>query len=186
MRALPTNLPVYTTPIVSSLPDVTNSQGVSSASFRIDVREDVIPYSQLQERCWYRAVGHPLLPVIVRGFPTRRRPEGCPGLELSYLTLIAAFGKIPHRAPFRLERGPVCLQLVDRIGRDVFCWHNKNLPGDRERCRGGYPQALRHPTFDITISDLRSGRHIICPCVDTQSDVAEGNKLRASFSYGIC
>lgn len=175
IRVPPAGSVVYTTPILHILPDITSDRGVPSASFRIDVREDVIPSSQLRGRCWYRAFSHPLFPVIVQGFPTARRPEGCPGLEFSYHAMVRVFGEIPSRAPFRLERGPLCLQLVDRIGADVFYWHDTNLPSGHGRCGGDYPGTLRHLHSDITMGDLRTGRHILCPCVEMQSDVAEGN-----------
>ncbi|KAK4113352.1 hypothetical protein N656DRAFT_613964 [Canariomyces notabilis] len=66
--------------------------------------------------------------VIARGFPTARRPEFCPGIEVSGSTRLQLFRRYarlitdPHQVGGKVNGPAGIMRLVKRVGH-VFIWH---------------------------------------------------------------
>jgi hypothetical protein len=114
---------------------------------------------------------------IILGFPIRRRPEGYPGLELSFDTLLrylhAPKAKIFDRDVFIRGQKRV-LKLIKHTD-NVFLWRSDHsLANYSSYCKAGHAQ-------DYSSLDYRAlvaGRHILGKCADAAAPT-DGDK-------GVC
>jgi len=102
-------------------------------------------------------------PVIACGFPTHRRPDTCPGIEVSPRILFGLLGtpELELANGTVLLQGPNCaLKLVKRTN-GVLLWHVHDPLEAACSC------SLRL-SFIRNIVDLRSYRHILEPCIGAE------------------
>jgi hypothetical protein len=108
--------------------------------------------------------------TIILGFPIRRRPEGLPGLELSFDVLLL-YLQAPKAEIFALDvfiRGPKrVLKLIKHID-GVFLWRLDHSLADYSSCCPAYYNKARG-NVDFSSLDhraLEAGRHILSKCAD--------------------
>ena len=121
--------------------------------------------SATQEACWHKLLGDPLVPVVAQNFPTLRRPESCPGLELPFgLLQEAAKSMITvYNGSYFLKGPRVYLKMVKKF-QNTFYWHEVSdsmIPS----CTATNSQEWGFKwenTAIIDYADLEAGRHIVC------------------------
>ncbi len=111
---------------------------------------------------------------IILGFPIRRRPEGYPGLELSFDTLLrylqAPKAEIFDRGVF-IEGPKRVLKLIKHTD-NVFLWRpDHSLANCCSCCKASY--AEDYSSLDYRA--LEAGRHILYKCADDAAP-ADGHK----------
>ncbi|GAB1318386.1 hypothetical protein MFIFM68171_08596 [Madurella fahalii] len=135
-------------------------------------------------------IGRIVYPVIARGFPTARRPEFCPGIEIPapmfrHFFNLGRLKESPTLAGAVVDGHAGMLKLVKKVGR-LFVWHMLQLrvPSmcscqlDLCQAGDGGPQDSEASTND----DMNQSRHILgdCPAsahgdprdTDTMSDTS--------------
>lgn len=143
-------------------------------AFDIGVIEDVVATHSKQEIFWHKLLGDQMVPVVVQGFPTARRPESCPGLELPFGLLLEAVGASTTTASrgFHFLKGSrIHLKMVKRL-HNTFYWHEiYDTTGSSHRTSyslGRRPSCVNPAA--ISMAELETGRHIVC-----------GDKLTSSY-----
>ena len=139
-------------------------------------RSDSTPRVQ---NCWQALVGES---VVILGFPIARRPEACPGLELSFHRLLCfleaknttiANGRVLLKGP---ERG---LQLM-KHSDNVFVWHPLHPPDEVCSCCMDHHTRTNVgiPSSPIDSNILNAGRHILNNCADLLSPISDSKSPR--------
>jgi len=126
------------------------------------------------QSCWQALVGES---VVILGFPISRRPEACPGLELSFHRLLCflqaknttiANGRVLLKGPER------ALQLMNH--RDnVFIWHPLHTPDEVcSYCMDHHIEInVEIPSGPIDSNILNAGRHILNNCADLLTPISD-------------
>lgn len=115
----------------------------------------------------------------VRGFPTARRPEGFPGLEVSWVALLTIAQKTtldPVPSYFngrRLLLGlHTTLQLVKALN-EIVLWHIVESPSTGCLCSMGCLEPREYDKLQsVTFQDLTLRRHVISMCEREQASLA--------------
>ncbi|KAF7548851.1 hypothetical protein G7Z17_g6780 [Cylindrodendrum hubeiense] len=110
-------------------------------------------------------------PVIVQGFPSRRRPELCLGIELSTGIL---FGII-RSSSLKSEHGRLFLRGSEYViglvktTEDMIVWHI--FSSLNSVCICNLHPISKDATLDINLAQLWHYRHVIEPCTSAESSV---------------
>jgi hypothetical protein len=103
---------------------------------------------------------------LILGFPIRKRPEGYPGLELAFATVLHYLGTTKDRLlpPYACITGPTRRLLLIKHTDDTFLWKFDNLPtGYFSGCADyqiNSDAENNHASIDYNV--LVASRHIIC------------------------
>ncbi|PNP78573.1 hypothetical protein FNYG_08085 [Fusarium nygamai] len=152
---------------VTSCRPLITSQNPPVLAFDIDVIQESMSDTHSQHHVFlHKLLEDIMVPVVVHGFATARRPESCPGLELPFGLLLEAAGASGTTVldGFHFLNGSrVHLKMVERF-HNVFYWHEID---DATGSSHGTSNSLgRGPNWvnPVTISktDLETGRHIVC------------------------
>jgi hypothetical protein len=108
--------------------------------------------------------------AIILGFPIRRRPEGYPGLELSFDTLLL-YLEAPKAEIFVLDvfiKGPRRMLKLIKHTEDVFLWRLDHSLADYSSCCTDHlSKALSCKDYSyLDHHALEAGRHILSKCAD--------------------
>ncbi|KAM7219240.1 hypothetical protein V8F06_005409, partial [Rhypophila decipiens] len=154
-------------PVVEKVP---STQGVPcwSLACAVEERESELAVTLLSH--W---IGQPVCRVVARGFPTLRRPEFCPGIEISS-SMFQSFCRTQDlsnvKAGTVLSAAPGTLKLVKRVG-PVYVWHIFQ-PGMAPACPCVEALSLRFGD-NLGVETLPShgndqNRHILGDCASTE------------------
>jgi len=108
--------------------------------------------------------------AIILGFPIRRRPEGYPGLELSFETLLL-YLEAPKAEIFVLDvfiKGPKrVLKLIKHLGNVFLWWLDHSLADYSSCCPDRRSKAITYEDYSyLNHYTLEAGRHILSKCAD--------------------
>jgi hypothetical protein len=108
--------------------------------------------------------------AIILGFPIRRRPEGYPGLELSFDTLLL-YLEAPKAEIFVLDvfiKGSRRVLKLIKHTEDVFLWRlDHSLADYSSCCPDHHSKAIAYEDYrSLDHYDLEAGRHILSKCAD--------------------
>jgi hypothetical protein len=115
--------------------------------------------------------------TIILGFPIRRRPEGYPGLELSFDTLLL-YLEAPKAEIFVLDvfiKGPRRVLKLIKHTDDLFLWQLDHSLADYDSCcPDHHKKTIVHEDYSsLDYHALEAGRHILSKCADNAAP-AEG------------
>ncbi|KAF4456648.1 hypothetical protein FALBO_15364, partial [Fusarium albosuccineum] len=134
---------------------------------KIEVAETSAPSTQWQKSLWHRSFRKEFTPAIIQGYPTARRPDGCPGLELSFnvlLDVVKSWTVTTIYPSLQLRGNDVTLRLVGEVDK-VFYWHEAPALSSSVCLTQRFTRTSRADLSLLpTDSELRTGRHIICNC----------------------
>lgn len=108
--------------------------------------------------------------AIILGFPIRRRPEGYPGLELSFDTLLL-YLEAPKAEIFILDvfiKGSRTVLKLIKHTEDVFLWRLDHSLADYSSCCPDYhSNEIAYEDYSsLDYHALEAGRHILSKCAD--------------------
>jgi hypothetical protein len=123
---------------------------------------------------------------VILGFPIARRPEACPGLELSFYRLLCFLeaknttivnGRVLLKGPER------ALQLM-KHSDNVFLWHPLHTPDTICSCCMDHHVKINVgiPSGPIDSDILNAGRHILNNCADFLNSMSD-SKSSAFLTY---
>lgn len=104
--------------------------------------------------------------TLVLGFPIRKRPEGYPGLELTFETMMDYLGTTQNRIlpPYFCIKGRTGRLLLIKHKEGIFLWRFDNPSTGHFSSLPDYDTHLNveinHASIDYSV--LVGGRHIIC------------------------
>ena len=167
-------------------PSLTLLSPHTGTTWGIDYFQDSYPGDSLLSLI-YSWTHQNLRPVIVRGYPTVRRPEVCPGVEIATQLLFSFFR--PQR--LQVEDGHVTLigdggtlELLKRV-EGVYVWHflqfghfDQLKPRQLQlhfcSCwRHISPERPVQSVLPLDLDDLKDARHIVGDCQNTQAWVEQ-------------
>lgn len=128
----------------------------------VEVREGIIGTASANGECWLNLFA---MPLVVEGFPVRRRQEQhCEGLEIP-LTMMATLAGARMVNSFEEKtvlKGFSTMLIPTKRSLDTVTWH---LVYDKDENRVPYLESERFATLDITFQQLEASRHIVgwCP-----------------------
>jgi hypothetical protein len=116
---------------------------------------------------WQALIGES---VLILGFPIARRPDPCPGLELSFHSLLCFLeaknttitdGQVILKGPER------ALQLM-KHSDNIFLWHPRHAPDEVCSCCKDHHIKVNVgiPSGPIDFNILNAGRHILNNCAN--------------------
>ncbi|PKY06683.1 hypothetical protein P168DRAFT_232537 [Aspergillus campestris IBT 28561] len=186
----------YSRPFVGSMqPGHVTYEGTPRVAYTceigVEVREGVVGTESVNGECWLNLFARPL---VVEGFPVRRRPEQqTEGLEIP-LTMVAALAGARRVNSFEEKmvlKGFSTMLIPTKRSLDTVTWH---LVYDKNEHRIPYLEAERFAKLDITFQQLEASRHIVgwCPEMlfyagesDASYDIKNSGLPRPSESSSI-
>ncbi|GCB17283.1 hypothetical protein AAWM_00168 [Aspergillus awamori] len=112
--------------------------------------------------CWHGLFRNP---VVAEGYPTPRRPEPDPGLEIP-LGLLAGLSQVRRATTFdgkTVLKGFSVMLIPTKFSNDIVMWHMLHADSDK---RLSYLEAQPFAPISITGADLEKSRHLLGWCSD--------------------
>ncbi|KAL6415593.1 hypothetical protein AUP68_02158 [Ilyonectria robusta] len=164
---------------------------VGSSVVSVEAKREIFRFPLVS--CLYWATsrqhfdGRTIPPSFVRGYPTAIRPDGFPGLEVSYDLLLAlAQGKRGYmtvvelnRERMLLEGSYATLELV-KYTEGIFLWHKVDSPSLSCNCRNNLHTGDGNP-WRIDLEELALQRHIISICEAQRAPAHNTTTTRTSL-----
>ena len=129
----------------------------------VEVREGIIGTESVSGECWLNLFA---MPLVVEGFPIRRRPgQHFEGLEIP-LTMMATLAGARMVNSFEEKtvlKGFSTMLIPTKCSLDTVTWH---LVYDKNDNRIPYFETERFTKYDITFQQLEASRHIVGWCPD--------------------
>lgn len=128
--------------------------------------EFIQPTSSRQRLYWIDLV-NPY--TLIQGFPISRRPDGYPGLELSFDHLLAysvADDAVVENEQIVLPGGYVTMQLIKNTD-NLFLWHPSHPSEESCSCCIAKHSQIKLGLIDLDL--LRLGRHILSGCTEPRN-----------------
>ncbi|KIW19068.1 hypothetical protein PV08_03358 [Exophiala spinifera] len=115
---------------------------------------------------WQELVGNS---VLITGFPVSRRPNGYPGLEVSFETLLSLLGadEASHNHGFIMVNGRKTTLCLIKCTGNIHLWHPFHNSLNLYPSCGNGPAETYSGNFDLR--RLETGRHILIICMGFQA-----------------
>ncbi|PLN75622.1 hypothetical protein BDW42DRAFT_199323 [Aspergillus taichungensis] len=128
----------------------------------VEVREGLVGTESVNGECWLNLFA---MPLVVEGFPVRRRTEqDFEGLEIPFTMMAALAGArmVNSFGEKTVLKGFSTMLIPTKRSLDTVTWH---LVSDKEENRISYCETERFARLDITFQQLEASRHIVgwCP-----------------------
>ncbi|RYP09068.1 hypothetical protein DL765_008590 [Monosporascus sp. GIB2] len=150
----------------------TQSHDIIRWDMRFEIRKGLDDHRGSSGQCWFNLFE---TPVIVEGYPIRRRPEYKTGLEIP-LDAIAELAQATHATTFDgrfFIKGCWTMLVLAKAAGDFMIWH---LIFNEDKARSSYldPRVADVPSEGIKhvkLSDISTFRHVVGWCPDARKSI---------------
>jgi hypothetical protein len=165
--------------------------GLVQRAFTIEISEEIVPYTAQEGPLWYILLQPPIVPIIARGFPTARRPEPRPGLEIPFHILcrsIGASNSIIRHGHILLNGNLINLVASEKMGDVCFWQPSESSPNSDARAVYEDGRFLHErksyglSSSEIGELDLEKCRHVVCCWAGNQSSEINDCRPRPLWS----
>nr|AFT91405.1 hypothetical protein [Aspergillus rugulosus] len=157
----------YCRPLVKRLHDGAAPEDLGSypqyaIEIDFDIQMEQGSTKTVEGRCWHGLFRNP---VVAEGYPTPRRPEPDPGLEIP-LEILAGLSQVRRANTFdgkTVLKGFSVILIPTKFSKDIVMWHM--LHGDSDK-RLSYRETESFEAINLSGKDLENSRHILGWCSD--------------------
>ncbi|RAH42641.1 Pfs domain protein [Aspergillus brunneoviolaceus CBS 621.78] len=171
---------VYSKPIVHTTRPHYGGHSPQSAflfELTVELRESMKSIEPLNGQCWHRMMASP---VVVEGFPIRRRPShASEGLELplGMLAQLVDTTRVSRFDEKTLLKGFTSIAIVTGYSQNIVSWHFTQ----ENRGRMSHLRSEEWPGLSVAVHALKAARHVVGWCPEIKLFAGQQG---ASYSIG--